>query len=339
MRRVIRRMCSVAVEPIARGWLKGIVLSTVAAAAAYLATVLWVGRLDVSAAVSLVSVDTLLGLLALSMMNYGLRFLRWHYYLRTLGASIPLGHDLRVYIAGFALTATPGKAGEMARSLWLRPYGVSATFSLAAFLAERLQDFLAILLLSSLGVSLYGGVDWLLSMSLGLVALAAGILYVPLITRWALALAGGRRKRLGALVSRLSEILALTKTCLTPRRFALGLLIGLCAWSAEAFGFFLLMQALGNPLRLLSAISIYALSMLAGALSFMPGGLGGSEASMIVLLRILSVPLPMAVSATLLIRLATLWFAVLLGILALLIRAKIPTMTTASTAATQPDSV
>jgi uncharacterized protein (TIRG00374 family) len=72
----------------------------------------------------------------------------------------------------------------------------------------------------------------------------------------------------------------------------------------------------------------------------MPGGLGGSEASMIVLLRISGVPLPLAVSATLLIRLATLWFAVLLGILALLVGSKIPTtMTTVSAASTQPDSV
>jgi uncharacterized membrane protein YbhN (UPF0104 family) len=320
--------------------LKGIVLSTVAAAAAYLATVLWVGRLDVSAALRLVSVDTLLGLLALSTMNYGLRFLRWHYYLRALGSSIPLRHNLRVYIAGFALTATPGKAGEMARSLWLRPYGVPATSSLAAFLAERLQDFLAILLLSSLGASLYGGVGWLLLMSLGLLVLAVGVLYVPSITGWALGLAGGRSGRLGALARRLSEILILTKACLTPGRFVLGLLIGLCAWSAEAFGFYMLMQAMGHPLHLLSAVSIYASSMLAGAVSFMPGGLGGSEASMIVLLRISGVPLPLAVSATLLIRLATLWFAVLLGILALLVGSKIPTtMTTVSAASTQPDSV
>jgi uncharacterized protein (TIRG00374 family) len=328
----------VAAEPLARRWLKGVILTTAAAAAAYLATVLWVGRHEVNAALSLVSVDTLIALLALSTMNYALRFLRWHSYLRTLGSSIRIRDNLRIYIAGFALTTTPGKAGEMARSLWLRPYGVPATRSLAAFLAERLQDFLAILLLSSLGASLYGGAKWLLLMSLGLVALAFVILYVPAITRWALELISSRRGRIAMLIRRLAEILILTRACLTPGRFVLGLLIGLGAWSAEAFGFYLMMQALGNPLQLSAAISIYSFSMLAGAVSVMPGGLGGSEATMIVLLRIMSIPLPIAVSGTLLIRLATLWFAVLLGIMALLIRTKIPAPVTALAAATRPDS-
>jgi uncharacterized membrane protein YbhN (UPF0104 family) len=321
-------------------WLRGVVITTAVAAAAYLSTVLWVGRLEVIAALRLVSAETFLGLLALSTMNYGLRFLRWHAYLRALGSAIPLGHNLRIYIAGFALTTTPGKVGEITRSLWLRPYGVRPASSLAAFLAERLQDFLAILLLSSVGASLFGGTKWLMLMSLGLVLLAVMVLYVPSIAEWAFGLVGGRRGRLTALVGRLSETLILTRVCLTPGRFILGLLIGLCAWSAEAVGFYLLLQALGNPLHLSAAISIYSFSMLAGAVSFMPGGLGGSEATMILLLRVSQVPLPIAVSATLLIRLATLWFAVFLGVIALVIRTNIPvTKATNPTVSTQPDSV
>jgi hypothetical protein len=62
----------------------------------------------------------------------------------------------------------------------------------------------------------------------------------------------------------------------------------------------------------------------AGALSFMPGGLGGTEVTMIVSMKLFATPLPIAVSATLVIQVATLWFAVLLGIIALSIRAKIP---------------
>jgi uncharacterized protein (TIRG00374 family) len=76
--------------------------------------------------------------------------------------------------------------------------------------------------------------------------------------------------------------------------------------------------------------------MLAGALSFMPGGLGGSEAAMVLLLRMLRVPLSIAVAATLLIRAATLWFAVLLGIIALLARA--PARASADRN-NQPDSI
>jgi uncharacterized protein (TIRG00374 family) len=84
------------------------------------------------------------------------------------------------------------------------------------------------------------------------------------------------------------------------------------------------MLALGHPLPWVPAIGIFAFATLAGALSFMPGGLGGTEVTMIVFLRLFAIPLPIAISATLLIQVVTLWFAVLLGIAALSIRAKVP---------------
>jgi uncharacterized protein (TIRG00374 family) len=127
---------------------------------------------------------------------------------------------------------------------------------------------------------------------------------------------------MAVLVHRMTEILAHTRGCLTPVPLLIGLVIGIAAWSAEGWGFAILLVALGHPLTLATAFSIYAFSMLTGAASFLPGGLGGSEAAMIVLLRLTGVPLGVAVSATLLIRLATLWFAVLLGIIALSIRTK-----------------
>ena len=322
-----------AAEPIAGRWLKGMIISTAAAAAFYLAAALWAGRAGVGGALQLVPAGVLFGMLSLSALNYTLRFFRWHYYLRTLGSPIPWRDDLRIYIGGFALTTTPGKAGEMARSLWLRPYGVPATVSLAAFLTERLQDLLAILLLSSLAVSWFGGAKWAVLTSLSLIALAALALQIPKIPALR-ALVGGQG-RVASLGRRLAEILMLARACLTPRRFLVGFLLGAAAWSAEAFGFSWVLRSLGHPLDLPVSLSVYALSMLAGALSFMPGGLGGSEAAMVLLLRMLRVPLGAAVAATLLIRLATLWFAVLLGIIALLTRS---TSSASAVRAVRPDS-
>jgi glycosyltransferase 2 family protein len=316
-----------AAEPVTAKWLKAIVISAVLAAASYLAAVLWVGRVEVGAALKLIEADTLLALLALSSLNYGLRFARWHYYLRALGSGISIRNDLRIYLGGFALTTTPGKAGEMARSLWLRPYGVPAAASLAAFLAERLQDFLAIALLSSLGASLYRGAHWLLTASFALVVAAIIVLQGAAIVEPVLRWLAGRRGRLVNAVRRLSEILLLA------------LLTGLLAWGAEALALYVLLQVLGHPLPPPTAVSIYALSMLAGALSFMPGGLGGSEATMIVLLRMFGAPLPIAVSATLIIRLTTLWFAVLLGIAALSIRTKAPPLVAGRAAATPSETL
>jgi uncharacterized protein (TIRG00374 family) len=300
--------------------LKAVTLSIVLAATAYLCAVLWAGRADVMAAIDGVGMGTLAIVLGLSLANYGLRFVRWHYYLHKLGYALPVKTDLLIYIGGFALTTTPGKAGELARTLWLRPYGVVPSRSIAAFLSERLQDFAAIALLSCLGLSLYPRGRWLLLAALGLLVAALVLLYVPAgtqaMTRWS------GRGRMAALVQPMTEILAHTRGCLTPVPLLIGLAAGIAAWSVESWGFAILMGALGHPLPLPTAFSIYAFSMLTGAVSFLPGGLGGSEAAMIVLLRLAGVPIGIAVSGTLLIRLATLWFAVLLGVVALAFRGR-----------------
>ena len=74
---------------------------------------------------------------------------------------------------------------------------------------------------------------------------------------------------------------------------------------------------MGYELPFLLAAAVYALSMLAGAASFMPGGLGGAEAAMGFMLLTLGLSGPDAVSATLICRIATLWLAVVIGLVAL----------------------
>jgi uncharacterized protein (TIRG00374 family) len=59
--------------------------------------------------------------------------------------------------------------------------------------------------------------------------------------------------------------------------------------------------------------------MLAGALSFMPGGLGGAEVVMAGLLIVAGMAESQAIAATVIIRLSTLWFAVALGAIALML--------------------
>jgi len=87
-------------------------------------------------------------LLLLSVVSYLLRFSRWYYFLHPIDRSIPVSKHLLIYVSGFALTTTPGKAGETIRSLFLSPLGIKYHQSLAAFFSERLLDVVAVLILS-----------------------------------------------------------------------------------------------------------------------------------------------------------------------------------------------
>jgi glycosyltransferase 2 family protein len=305
-------------------WLQAASWTTVLAVAAYLIVALWLERADLVAALKLISVQTLVIVLALSLLNFGLRFLRWHWYLRMLGSSIRPLDNLRIYVGGFALTTTPGSAGELARSVWLRPYGVPSNWSIAALFAERILDAIAVALLACLGLLIYPRGQWLLAVSLVIATLLLILLFSPLAARSVSQWANAHQGRFAALAGRVAHVLRHVRDCLTPKRAAQGLCLGLIAWSAEGWGFGILLRALGHPLPHAAAISIYAISKLAGATTLMPGGLGSSETTMIVLLKLLGIPLRTAVVATLLIRLATLWFAELLGFLALAIPARSP---------------
>lgn len=68
---------------------------------------------------------------------------------------------------------------------------------------------------------------------------------------------------------------------------------------------------------ILLASSSYALSMVAGALTTLPAGLGGTEASLVGLFTQQGASTALALLLTLQIRLLTLWLAVAIGLLAL----------------------
>lgn len=135
--------------------MRGLTLSVVLAVIGYFAFSLWGGWEEVRDSLAQVGWLDLLWLLLLSLVNYLLRYVRWRKFLRLLGYHLAEWPNLRIYLSGFALTTTPGKAGEALRSVLLKPFGVAYPHSLAALLAERLGDLMAVLLLACVGLYAY----------------------------------------------------------------------------------------------------------------------------------------------------------------------------------------
>ncbi|MBI3481024.1 MAG: flippase-like domain-containing protein [Nitrosomonadales bacterium] len=303
------------------GWrFRALLLIVLLSALGYLAFSLWGGWREVVAAIVRVGFIGIAIALTLSLVNYGLRFVRWQKYLALLGHRIHTPESLRIYIAGFGLTILPGKAGETIRSVFLKQHGVSYPESLAAFFSEHFANLIVMLLLVAVGLWIYPQAQMLVVI---LAAMILAVLVVLQQTRWLQALESFAEKRLsarmGRLVSHAIEIVLHSGRCFSLTMLLYGIVLGFVAWGAEGMAFYYVMRLLGSDLPLQVALFIYAFSMLIGALSFLPGGLGGAEATMVALLMLNHVAQPQAVAATVLIRLATLWFAVALGIFALLL--------------------
>jgi glycosyltransferase 2 family protein len=301
------------------GWrFRALLLIVLLSAVGYLMFSLWGGWQEVVAAMVRIGFIGTAIALALSLVNYGLRFVRWQKYLALLGHRIHTAESLRIYIAGFGLTILPGKAGEAIRSLFLKHHGVSYPESLAAFFSEHFSNLISMLLLVSIGL-------WVYPPGKPLVVILAALIVTGLVVlqqaKWLHVLKTFAKNRLparlGKLVDHGIEIVLHSGRCFRLPMLLYGIALGLVAWGAEGLAFYYIMHLLGSDLSLQVALFIYAFSMLVGALSFLPGGLGGAEATMVTLLILNHVAQPQAVAATVLIRLATLWFAVALGVIAL----------------------
>jgi uncharacterized membrane protein YbhN (UPF0104 family) len=96
-----------------------------------------------------------------------------------------------------------------------------------------------------------------------------------------------------------------------------GALLGLVAWTLTSLSFVYLTGHLDLQIPVQQALAIYPLSLLVGAVSMLPGGLGSTETTIVALLSLYTENLSLAVLAAIGIRFSTLWFAIVCGLLAI----------------------
>jgi hypothetical protein len=90
--------------------------------------------------------------------SFALRYLRWRWLLGRQGLDFQWKQGFLAYLSGFALTASPGKAGELMRIRYFSPMGVPPDQVIACFIFERLLDLIALLLLLMLLVGTVPGI-------------------------------------------------------------------------------------------------------------------------------------------------------------------------------------
>ncbi len=275
--------------------------------------------------------------IGLSLTNYVVRFLRWQMYLRFQQVSVPVSSSALVFGAGLSLAITPAKLGELVKSYLLREmHGIPATQTAPVVVAERVTDLVALLALAVIGVAAYGIEPVLVMIAGGVIGFGLLMLAWPRPARALINLVTTpkftRRFR-----EQMQEMYGGLVALCRPRLLVIATMIAIPSWACECIGFALIVNAFpGAHVDVGLAMVIYAASTIAGALSFLPGGLGVTEGGMAILLvRSGNIEQAVALAATLLIRLATLWFGVLVGVVLLAIaRGKIAKLPGKSAAAT-----
>jgi len=248
-------------------------------------------------------------ILAVLAVSYAGRYWRFRLLLNAEGLGRCSRHEAWVWFQGFALTATPGKLGELSRVQKLhQQLGYPRSPLLHAFLAERICDAAAVVIWLALLVpgQLQQRLGPLTSTAVALIGLAA--LLALALGRWLWSRRSHWRQHLPS--GRLA------RACLPASGVSLGI------WGLEAMILRLLVQAI-SPVATVNAgqaISIYLLSGTAGMASLLPGGLGVNEATTTLLLHQAGIPSSVALSIAILRRLCSVWLITALAAAASLVR-------------------
>ncbi|MCQ8879485.1 flippase-like domain-containing protein [Pseudoalteromonas shioyasakiensis] len=271
-------------------------------ASSFVIYIVWNHSSDLVAAIEYlqrISFKQVILCLSLAVFSYICRSLRWLGYMRLKEHKASTKHHILIYLSGFAFTASPGKVGELMRGTHLDELGVPFRYTFLSFVSERLFDVIIVLSLGS-----YFLID-----NFNFSLLLVTVFLLPFVLSPALKFLFNFEK------SRLwhESINILSHLWLLPvvlKSYFLTLL----AWILQGVILFIMLRGFGIETTIPIAISIYCLSLLIGAASLIPSGIGVTEAGMVWLLIQIGAESDIAIIAALTTRMLTLYPAMLIGL-------------------------
>ncbi|MFH0713692.1 MAG: lysylphosphatidylglycerol synthase transmembrane domain-containing protein [Candidatus Micrarchaeota archaeon] len=178
----------------------------------------------------------------------------------------------KIQAAGIAISnLTPARIGEASKAIYLEQNGIKKRLGLLAILWEHLFDFIAIIAFSMLIASQYGAVAILF---LAVVAIVIFLTYhIDKFIKYI------------AHIKQLAFLGDLTLHKFKKMTLAKALFVTFLAWTCDFLAVATAFHAVGVTLPYTVIMGAFAISIIIGLISTIPGGFGSLEASLYVLLN------------------------------------------------------
>lgn len=258
----------------------------------------------VAETISKADVPLVVAALAAGIVGLSLRTVRWGVLVREK-SRVPWESLYAIQCSGMAVSHfSPGKVLEVVKALPLKNFGLGYSFTMISIIWERVFDLLVIFAFAFLA---FPSLD--VNVRLVLLAIFAVVVVVALVSFRHL-------EKFFAFFSKLPFLGFLARVQahnFKKRTLVSSFLLTLAAWLFDAVAAFLAFKSLGLNVDFLLLASSFFASIIVGIVSFLPGGLGSTEAVFVLLLSKTGYPLATLLGGVLLARAFTLGVSAVVG--------------------------
>lgn len=256
-------------------------------------------------------------MIILTTIAYFIRFLKWNFFLKSVGVFLSLKENLFVFFSGLGMIITPAKVGEIWKGWLIKDInGESLGKTVPVVIVDRVTDLIGLLILSALGVLYYKEGAYVL-----ITVLLLFILFFLAIKskRISAKITNILEKRAGKYSKDIKTMHNTFQKLVDPKNMSLMSFLSVFAWFFECLALYFVILGFGESLSILISTFVFSFASLAGALSMIPGGLGVAEATFSGLLQYFGLTATISVGVAIIIRFGTLWYGAVLGFLVYLI--------------------
>jgi uncharacterized protein (TIRG00374 family) len=280
----------------------------------YIAFILYSDASEITEHFLKINITFLLIILPIEICAFFIRSIRQKVLLDNIGVKIPLITNFKIFVAGLSMTVTPGGSGNIIKSHFLKKhYNYSNSKTLPLVFVERFHDFLAVTTIIT--ITLFFSYLWQSFILVVISLIFLIIIYLTIKKNSLLEKFLTTMKKIKFLSKYIpslefnESLILLTNWKTTLKAW----LISIFSWSLEIISFYYVFKSFGIHLNFIEAGQVVYTSILIGALSFIPAGIGFTEGTLIALLTVHGYDLSLVTASVLMLRIVTVWFATLIG--------------------------
>lgn len=257
-------------------------------------------------------------IIVLAPCSWFMLFLRWHFLLKNSNINVPFRENLKINLAGYALSVTPGKVGELIKAHFMKSnFGIPQKNTIPIVMMEQFYTLLGLVCIGLLGVWYFEFGFYVLGITISVLIFLFTIIFSSTLFQKIIKVSS-KMPFLSKYTETISQSHEIIRQSIKKTIFLKATLLSMMFWFIESVLVYFVILSFGiSHLDLLKVTSMYAVSIILGAISFLPLGIGVVEGSLAGFFILQKIDVSVALTLVIIIRIFTRWYAVSIGVIAL----------------------